>query len=100
MAQTPNEIAHLRRHVDILGSEVDLVSLEDAVFQVEEWIQARDRCHRVVVTGFHGLWEARGNPEYHEIVNSADLWVPDGIAPVLVAKARGIRGACRVPGGS
>ncbi len=87
------------QQVEVLGSRVSLVSVEEAVFQLEEWIRLReDRCRQVVVTGFHGLWEAHRDAEFFRIVNGADLWVPDGIAPVLIARARGIRGARRVPG--
>jgi N-acetylglucosaminyldiphosphoundecaprenol N-acetyl-beta-D-mannosaminyltransferase len=87
------------RHVEVLGSRVSLISVDEAVFQLEEWIGRREgRCRQVVVTGFHGLWEAHCDAEFFRIVNGADLWVPDGIAPVLVAKARGIRDARRVPG--
>ena len=55
-------------------------------------------CRRVVVTGFHGLWEAHKNPRLQEILNSAELWVPDGIAPVWVARLHGHRNVERAPG--
>ncbi len=87
------------QQVNVLGSRVSLLSVEEAVFQLEAWIELREpRCRQVVVTGFHGLWEAHRDAEFFRIVNGADLWVPDGIAPVLIARARGIRGARRVPG--
>jgi N-acetylglucosaminyldiphosphoundecaprenol N-acetyl-beta-D-mannosaminyltransferase len=78
---------------------VDILDLEEAVGIIAGWIEARDgQCRQVVVTGFHGLWEAHQDPEFRRIVNAAHLWVPDGIAPVLVARARGMRGARRIPG--
>jgi N-acetylglucosaminyldiphosphoundecaprenol N-acetyl-beta-D-mannosaminyltransferase len=50
-----------------------------------------------VVTGFHGIWEAHQSPELHRVLNSADLWVADGIAPVWVARLRGLRNVKRTP---
>ena len=91
--------AGARRTVRVLGSEVDILELDEAVSIVSGWIDAWDgQCRQVVVTGFHGLWEAHQDPEFHRIVNAAHLWVPDGIAPVLVARAKGMRGARRIPG--
>lgn len=85
--------------VTILGSRVHVVSLDGGVSTMAEWIQGRDgRCRQIVVTGFHGLWEAHRNPEFKAILNSADLWLPDGIAPVWVARLRGFSGARRIPG--
>lgn len=85
--------------VRILGSRVHLLSVSRTVDQIEEWIQKPDgSCHQVVVTGFHGLWEAHKTPRLHAILNGADLWVPDGIAPVAIARLRGHREAVRAPG--
>jgi len=87
------------RQVAVLGSRVSLMTAEEAVFRLEEWIaRPEGGCRQVVVTGFHGLWEAHQDADFFRIVNGADLWVPDGIAPVLVARARGIRRARRLPG--
>jgi N-acetylglucosaminyldiphosphoundecaprenol N-acetyl-beta-D-mannosaminyltransferase len=85
--------------VRVMGSRVHLVSVSQTVDQMERWIGARDgRCRRVVVTGFHGLWEAHQNPGFRAILNSAELWTPDGIAPVWAARLRGHRKVERAPG--
>ena len=87
------------RSVTILGSRVHLISTADTIDRVERWIPLRDdRCRQVVVTGFHGLMEAHKNPHLRAILNSADLWVPDGIAPVWLARLRGHRNVDRAPG--
>lgn len=76
-----------------------LVSAARTVDYLEQWISARDgRCRRVVVTGFHGLWEAHRNPAFRDVLNSAELWTPDGIVPVWVARLRGHRNVVRAPG--
>jgi len=85
--------------VSVLGSRVHLVSVSGTVDYIEHWVGAEDsRCHQIIVTGFHGLMEARKNPHVRSILNEADLWVPDGIAPVWVARLRGYGSAARTPG--
>ncbi len=85
--------------VAILGSHVHILSCDDAVGAIEQFLTNRNgTCRQVVVTGFHGLWEAHKDPELHRILNSADLWVADGIAPVFVARLKGIRDMQRIPG--
>lgn len=85
--------------VQILGSRVHLASASLAVDQVERWIEAGSmRCRRVTVTGFHGVWEAYKDPAVWSVLNSADLWIPDGIAPVWAARLHGYREVERAPG--
>ncbi len=87
------------RKVEILGSRVDLVSLEELRDTLDTWMRAGDRrCRMMAVTGFHGLWEAHRRPEFARILRSADLWAPDGIAPILVARMKGQKDARRTPG--
>jgi N-acetylglucosaminyldiphosphoundecaprenol N-acetyl-beta-D-mannosaminyltransferase len=84
----------------VLGSWVRFVSPEGAAAIMARWIDCRrgEAARQVVVTGFHGLWEAYKSPELHRMLNAADLWVADGIAPAWVARLRGLRGARRTPG--
>lgn len=87
--------------VRILGSRVHLPELSAVTAWMErkirEWRPGR-RCSQMVVTGFHGLWEAHRDKGLRMILNQADLWIPDGIAPVAIARLRGVRGAVRTPG--
>lgn len=83
----------------ILGSRVHLISAAQTVNHIERWIQQRNTpCHQVIVTGFHGLMEAHKRPEIRSVLNAAELWVPDGIAPVWLARLRGHRNVVRAPG--
>jgi len=58
----------------------------------------QNTCHQLVVTGFHGIWKSRKHPDFKRALNSADLWVPDGIAPVWMSRLKGFRKAQRTPG--
>jgi N-acetylglucosaminyldiphosphoundecaprenol N-acetyl-beta-D-mannosaminyltransferase len=66
-----------------------MVQMSDTLKLVDHWIQERDRCRYIVATGMHGVMEARRDPDFKTIVNSADLFVPDGISLVWVARRRG-----------
>ena len=85
--------------VKVLGSRVHLIQLHDVVHQMSKWIHQNEGiCRRIVVTGFHGIWEAYQDTNFRYILNSADLWIPDGIAPVWVARWKGFSNAMRTPG--
>ena len=85
--------------VEVLGSEVSVLGLTDAIDSIKQWIEEPDgRCHRITVTGFHGLWEGHRDRNVRNVLNSADLWIADGIAPVLVARLKGVRKMHRIPG--
>jgi N-acetylglucosaminyldiphosphoundecaprenol N-acetyl-beta-D-mannosaminyltransferase len=85
--------------IKVLGSEVSLVDLATVRRTLADWVEHPiGRCRQMIVTGFHGLWFAHCDPAYRAIARAADLWVPDGIAPVAVARIKGIRGVRRTPG--
>jgi N-acetylglucosaminyldiphosphoundecaprenol N-acetyl-beta-D-mannosaminyltransferase len=85
--------------VNVLGSRIHLIQLRDVVSQMSQWIQKNERiCRQIVVTGFHGIWEAHQDANFRHVLNSADLWIPDGIAPVWIARLKGFSNAMRTPG--
>jgi len=78
---------------------VHIISTVQIVDEIEHWLNSNDgHCRRVTVTGFHGLLEADKDRQLKNILNSAEIWAPDGIAPVLVARLRGHRKVQRTPG--
>src|SRR5690242_3695593 len=88
-----------RPTISILGSRVHILSTVQIVDEIEHWLNSNDgHCRRVTVTGFHGLLEADKDRQLKNILNSAEIWAPDGIAPVLVARFRGHRKVQRTPG--
>ena len=88
-----------RAQVTILGAQIDRVATDDAVARIEGWIAERPpRPHHVVVTGFHGIWTGYRDPAFRTILNRADLFCPDGIAPIWLARLRGQPLPERVPG--
>lgn len=85
--------------VTILGSRVHCVSLKEAAYLIARWIEDPGAYPRtVVVTGFHGLWVGYQDPEFKGILNSCDLFAPDGIAPVWISRLKGRPISRRVTG--
>jgi len=85
--------------VDIMGCNISSVTVFEALATIETWIQEQsNRCKFVVATGFHGVWEAQKNLGFRNVLNSADLFCPDGIAPVWLSRIMGEPLNGRVPG--
>lgn len=73
----------------VLGVRVDAVQIPDVIGLLEEWIARRDACRYVAVTGMHGVMEAQRDAGFREVLNEADLVVPDGMPLVWCARLRG-----------
>jgi N-acetylglucosaminyldiphosphoundecaprenol N-acetyl-beta-D-mannosaminyltransferase len=85
--------------VEIFGVKVHGPTLEQAVAIIENWIeQPGHRCRQAIVTGFHGLWVAYRDESYRRLLNEADLFCPDGIAPVWLSRLHGHPLPQRTPG--
>lgn len=89
--------------LNILNSTVNMVDCG----YIANWLAGEIRKHRtesekftrqLIVTGFHGLYYAHRHPDYFAGGEQCDLWVPDSIAPVLIARWRGMRNVRRTPG--
>ena len=82
-----------------MGCNISSVSVFEALATIETWIERQSqRCRFVVATGFHGLWEAQKSIDFRNVLNSADLFCPDGIAPVWLSRIMGEPLSGRVPG--
>jgi N-acetylglucosaminyldiphosphoundecaprenol N-acetyl-beta-D-mannosaminyltransferase len=97
-ARTPQ--SHLQKGPEfrVLGVRVHAVQIPDVIAQMECWISEGQRCHFIAVTGMHGVTEAQHDPCFKEILNSADLVVPDGMPLVWLGRRHGHRLRRRVYG--
>ena len=82
----------------VLGVTVHAVQIPGVVAQMEAWIRERAACHFVAVTGMHGVTEAQHDPGFKEILNAADMLVPDGMPLVWLARRHGFELRRRVYG--
>jgi N-acetylglucosaminyldiphosphoundecaprenol N-acetyl-beta-D-mannosaminyltransferase len=102
LAPTANRVFSGNGHipaVNIMGCNINSVTVFEALATIETWIEQQShRCKFVVATGFHGVWEAQKSSEFKNVLNSADLFCPDGIAPVWLSRLMGAPLNGRVPG--
>ena len=82
----------------MLGIRVHMVQIPEVVQLMTHWVQTRDSCRYIVVTQMHGVMEARRHQDFKTILNSADLFAPDGISLIWVARRRGFELKRRVCG--
>ena len=57
---------------------------------MDRWVRTEpDECHYVVNTGMHGIITAHRDPSFKTVLNSADLFAPDGILVSLIVRLKG-----------
>jgi len=85
--------------IQILGSRVHMVQIPEVLELIAHWIEKESqKYHWIVVTGMHGALEAYRDVKFKAILNSADLFVPDGISLIWIARYRGFPLKKRVSG--
>ncbi|HET7216250.1 MAG TPA: WecB/TagA/CpsF family glycosyltransferase [Terriglobia bacterium] len=82
----------------VLGVPVNAIQIPGAIAAMEEWARERAGTHFVTVTGMHGVVEAQHQPAFKNILNSADLVVPDGMPLVWIGRRHGYNMPRRVYG--
>jgi N-acetylglucosaminyldiphosphoundecaprenol N-acetyl-beta-D-mannosaminyltransferase len=75
--------------IHLLGVRVHMVQIPDVIRQMELWIRERQGSHFIAFTNIHGLTKAQRDRAFKEILNSADLDVPDGMPLVWMSRIRG-----------
>ena len=76
--------------IRVLGTRVHMLEIPEVVGVMDRWIETDpSSCHHIVNSGMHGLMEAHRDPKLKSILNQVDLFAPDGILIILVARLRG-----------
>jgi N-acetylglucosaminyldiphosphoundecaprenol N-acetyl-beta-D-mannosaminyltransferase len=70
----------------VLGARVSAVQIPEVIQQIREWIEERRSGRYVTVTGMHGIMEAHRDFRFKNILECADLVVPDGMPLVWLAR--------------
>ena len=79
-----------KQSISVLGVRVDIVGIPQVVDAMAQWIErGEERCHHIVNTGMHGIMVAYRDEEFKTILNSSDLFFPDGISVIWIAHLRG-----------
>lgn len=81
----------------IMGVDVNVINMEDAVRMSDELIRADGRGY-VCVTDVHGVIEAQDDEEFRAILNNSYMTTPDGMPLVWTARLQGHKQMERVYG--
>ena len=83
---------------NVIGVQVDAVSIEDVVRRMEEWIAARDRVHQLAMVNAHTAADTVRNPTWAQVISQADLRLPDGSPIWAIGRLNGFPIPRRVEG--
>ena len=78
----------MNKTIDFAGIKVDNVSLGEAVARVEYYI-ASNKPHLIATPNPEMIVASQEDKELREIINNADLRIPDGISMVVVSRIIG-----------
>lgn len=73
------------RKIRILGVDIDLISMQEAVDWVDATIQKKVPC-QIITANPEMVMVAQKDQRFYQIMNQADLVIPDGIGLILGAK--------------
>src|SRR3990167_220089 len=89
----------LKRHkIDILGVEVDDITIVDAIDEILRLAQGKNRGNYVVTVNPEFVMLARKNPHFFKVLSQANLALPDGVGVVISKLIFGGREQSRVTG--
>lgn len=74
--------------VEVLGVKVESINYQEAVERVKSWWKEGGR-HYVVTPNPEIIMYARSHPDHREILNKADMSVPDGAGVVWASRMLG-----------
>jgi N-acetylglucosaminyldiphosphoundecaprenol N-acetyl-beta-D-mannosaminyltransferase len=83
---------------NVIGVQVDAISIDGVVRRMEEWIATRDRVHQLAMVNAHTSADAVRNPTWSKVINEADLRLPDGSPIWAIGRLKGFYIPQRVEG--
>jgi N-acetylglucosaminyldiphosphoundecaprenol N-acetyl-beta-D-mannosaminyltransferase len=87
----------IRKLANILGCQVDLLTVQEVIDRIKEFIEQDHPAH-IITLNAEIVYQAQSNQELKEIINSADLVTPDGIGIVWGGRKLGYDISERVTG--
>lgn len=77
----------MKKKVDVLGVSISNVTMNEATAKVREFVKS-DECHSIYTPNPEIVMLAKDDPKFHQILEEADLVVPDGIGVVIASKIK------------
>jgi N-acetylglucosaminyldiphosphoundecaprenol N-acetyl-beta-D-mannosaminyltransferase len=96
----PTELTHSvasQEVTDILGVQISAITMDDAVQNIERWIDQRQKQYVCICT-VNNIISAQDDPAYMELVNNAGMRTPDGMPLVWLSHRAGHTHVTRVYG--
>lgn len=87
----------MRKKIDVLNVQIDAVTMDEAVIILEQFINTRTP-HLIATANAEMVMMAQRDAELADILNNADLVVPDGAGVVWAARFQGNNVPERVAG--
>jgi N-acetylglucosaminyldiphosphoundecaprenol N-acetyl-beta-D-mannosaminyltransferase len=75
----------MRKRVDILGVNVDGITMDEAIKRIESFL-AENRVHTIFTPNAEIMMESQRNPQLKDILNNSDLVTADGAGVVLASE--------------
>jgi N-acetylglucosaminyldiphosphoundecaprenol N-acetyl-beta-D-mannosaminyltransferase len=73
----------------ILGVPVDAITFDDLLEAIRQWIARGDRVYQICTVSPEFVIIAQGNPDFMQVLRSADLCAADGVGILFAARYLG-----------
>lgn len=81
----------------VMGTRISALSFKETLELADAWVEKKEKKY-VCVCNTHSLVTAHYNPAFKQVLDSADLCVPDGMPLVYALRRLGFHGQERVDG--
>jgi len=78
----------MKETMEILGVNIDVTNLPDAVRTIEEWIESRYKTY-VCIAPVATIMDCQRDKDYMKVINMAGMATPDGMPLVWTGRLRG-----------
>lgn len=77
----------MKQTIDVLGVSISKITMEEATRKIREFVRS-DSFHSIYTPNPEIIMLAKNDPEFHQILEEADLVVPDGIGVVIASRIK------------
>ena len=86
-----------RQLVHVVGAPIDAISWDETCAVITRWAQRRESRY-VCICNVHSVVTAQQDPDFHEVIEQADMATPDGAPVAWVMRRLGYREQTRING--
>lgn len=86
-----------RRLVSVVGAPIDAISWDETCAVIARWAQRRESRY-VCICNVHSVITAQQDPDFHDVIEQADMATPDGAPVAWMMRRLGYRDQTRING--